>query len=102
MLLFLHSMQYCGSRSFWEPGSGSASDKNQDPDPHQSSKSDPDPHQGDADPQHFFCIRTHDEATISSEYQKCDLSWENPPPPPGGFCGGTKNKYMGGGFVFLI
>jgi hypothetical protein len=32
------------SASFWEPGSASASNNNQDPDPHQRDKLDPDPH----------------------------------------------------------
>jgi hypothetical protein len=39
------SSQRCGSGSFWEPGSESASNKTQDPDPHQSGKLNPDPHQ---------------------------------------------------------
>jgi hypothetical protein len=33
-------------------GSGSASNKNLNPDPHQGDESNPDPHQRDADPQH--------------------------------------------------
>ncbi len=33
-----------GSGSVWEPGSASASNKNQDPDPYQSNKVDPNPH----------------------------------------------------------